>query len=410
MRSTATTVRGGTLAVRGGDPIRQTALPTWPRFDSEDASTVTEVLRSGRVSYWTGEHGRAFEHEFAHWANAEYAVAVSNGTVALELALRALGIGPGDEVIVPSATFIATASAVVACGARPVVVDVDRDSQSLTVGTVAPAINPRTSAVIAVHVGGFPADTRALADLAAKHDVHLIEDCAQAHGAHRDGQQVGTHSRIAAWSFCQDKIMTTAGEGGAITTDDPELWRRCWERKDHGKSYAAVHAPAQPPGFRWLHDSFGTNARMTEIQAAVGRLQLAKVDGWVERRRAHAARLRAALSDLGALRLPTIPRGVAHAYYRFYGHVIHERLAPGWDRDRIVAAINAEGIGCAFGGCTEIYRERAFDTVGRPPRPLPVAEWLGSRSLVLPVHPGLSEADVEDIALAVRKVFEEAMI
>lgn len=396
------------LAIDGGRPIRLSPLPTWPEFDDEVVAVASDVLRSGRVNYWTGEHGRAFEREFAQWAGAPHAVAVSNGTVALEIALRALGIGAGDEVVVPAATFIATASAVVACGARPVVADVDYDSQAITPHTVAPAITARTAAVIVVHVGGYPADATSLADLASAHGIHLVEDCAQAHGAHRDGQHVGTRGRVAAWSFCQDKIMTTAGEGGAITTADASLSQHCWELKDHGKSYAAVHKQKHAPGFRWLHHRFGTNARMTEVQAAIGRIQLPKLPGWVAQRRANAGVLRAAFSEIDALRLPEIAPGALHAYYRFYGHVWPERLKPGWNRDRIVAAINAEGVSCSTGGCTEIYRERAFDAVGRPAMPLPVAEWLGRHSLVLPVHPALSTADIADISAAVCKVFEEA--
>lgn len=397
------------LALDGGEPVRRAPMPGWPHFDRHDADVAAEVLLSGRVNYWTGDHGRSFEQEFAAWVGVPHAVALTNGTVALEIALHALGVGPGDEVIVPAATFIATASAVVACGARPVVVDVDPDSQSLTVETVEPAITQRTVAVIVVHVGGYAANLTALSTFTEARGLHLVEDCAQAHGAHRDGRRVGSVGRIAAWSFCQDKIMSTAGEGGAVTTSDPDLWRRCWERKDHGKSYAAVHEPNSAPGFRWLHDTFGTNARMPEVQAAIGRRQLQLVDGWVARRRAHGAALRTALADVPGLRLPTLAPSMGHAYYRFYGHVLLESLKPGWSRDRIVAAIKAEGVACAHGGCTEIFRERAFDAVGRPVQPLPVARWLGQRSLVLPVHPTLSDADVRDEADAVRKVFSEAV-
>jgi dTDP-4-amino-4,6-dideoxygalactose transaminase len=396
------------LALDGGAPVRTAPVPGWPRFDHEDARRATDVLLSGRVNYWTGEQGRAFEQEFAAWAGSGHAVAVSNGTVALEIALQALGVGPGDEVIVPAATFIATAAAVATCGARPVVVDVDPDSQALTVDTVTPAITGRTRAVVVVHVGGHPADTAALAALTSAHGIDLVEDCAQAHGARRDGAPVGSSGRIAAWSFCQDKIMTTAGEGGAITTSDTGLARRCWSLKDHGKDFVAAHERAVAPGFRWLHDSFGTNARMTEIQAAIGRRQIPELQEWVARRRQNAAVLRAGLSGLAGLRLPVVPAGVEHAYYRFYAHVRPELLAPGWSRDRIVAAIVAEGLPCAFGGCTEIYRERAFDPAGRPADRLPVARELGETSLVLPVHPTLSPADVDDMVVAVRKVLTEA--
>jgi dTDP-4-amino-4,6-dideoxygalactose transaminase len=202
--------------------------------------------------------------------------------------------------------------------------------------------------------------------------------------------------------------MTTGGEGGAITTQDEELWRTCWEFKDHGKSWRAVFEQTHPPGFRWLHDSFGSNARMTEIQAAVGRSQLRKLDKWVASRQANAQLLNDGLSDMPLLHLPQVPRNVRHAYYRFYSIVREERLAAGWDRDLIVAAIVAEGIPSTHGGCSEIYRERAFDTVGRPAKPLPVAEELGRSSFTLPVHPTLTADDMTDVIAAVRKVCEAA--
>lgn len=396
------------LAVDGGQPVRTTPMPGWPLFDEADLEAIGQVLRSGKVNYWTGEHGRGFEREFADRVGARYAVALANGTLALEIALRAVGVTAASEVIVPSATFIATASAVVACGARPVVVDVDRNSQCLTAESVEPAITSRTTAVLPVHLAGYPADMEPLLALARRHGLRVVEDCAQAHGACRGGRDVGAFGDIAAWSFCQDKIMTTAGEGGAVTTGDESLWRRCWEYKDHGKNHQSTFTRAHPPGFRWLHDSFGTNARMTEIQAAVGRRQLGKLDQWVSRRRAHAYALRAALADLPAVRLPHIPADVEHAFYRFYLHLRPEQLRPGWDRDRVVAAICAEGVPCQHGGCTEIYRERAFDAVGRPPRPLPVAAELGATSLTLPVHPPLGDRDIRDMATAVRRVCEVA--
>lgn len=396
------------LAAHGGPPVCNRPLPSWPHFDDKDIAAATVVLASGHANYWTGDEGSKFESEFAQWVGAPHAVAVSNGTTALEIALRALGIGPGDDVVVPSATFIATASAVATCGARPVVADVDLDSQSLTPETVLAVLTPRTAAVIVVHVAGYPADVAALHEVAKARRLRLVEDCAQAHGARRDGRGVGTFGDVAAWSFCNDKIMTTAGEGGAITTADTALWRRCWELKDHGKSYEAVFERDHPGGFRWLHDTFGTNARMSEVQAAVGRSQLQKLSGWVATRQAHSSYLRGALSGVPALRLPNLPLGVEHSYYRFYAYVRPEMLKPDWDRDRIVAAINAEGVSCLHGGCTEIYREKAFARVAGAPTRLPVAARLGATSLTLPIHPRLSVEDTADIGVAVRKVFQEA--
>ncbi|MEJ2866412.1 DegT/DnrJ/EryC1/StrS aminotransferase family protein [Actinomycetospora sp. OC33-EN08] len=396
------------LAAAGGTPIRRTPVPAWPVFGPDEIAATTEVLASGRANYWTGDQGRRFEAEFARWVEVEHAVAVSNGTVALELALRALGVQPGDEVIVPTATFIATASAVVAVGAVPVVVDVEPVSQCLTAELVSRAVTSRTSAVVVVHMAGWPVDVAAIRAVADRHGVRVLEDCAQAHGARIDGRPVGSLGHAAAWSFCQDKILTTAGEGGAVTTNAPDVWRACWERKDHGKSWVSVTEPDPRPGFRWLHDSFGTNARLTEVQAAVGRRQLTKVDDWVARRRRHATALIAGLGDIPALRLPAPPLHVEHAWYRFWVHVRPELLRPGWDRDRIVASVLAEGLPCAHGGCTEIHRERAFPAAWQPRSPTPVGAELGRTSFVLPVHPTLADDDVEDLVEAVRKILEVA--
>jgi dTDP-4-amino-4,6-dideoxygalactose transaminase len=264
-------------------------------------------------------------------------------------------------------------------------------------------------AVIVVHLAGLPADMEPILRVARAVNLAVIEDCAQAHGAHRDGRRVGTFGDVAAWSFCQDKIMTTAGEGGAITTSDRLLWRRCWEFKDHGKNHDAVFAPASRPGFRYVHDTFGTNARMSEVQAAVGRCQLRKVDGWVAQRRAHATRLSAGLADLPALRLPVVPPSVGHAFYRYYAHLRPERLARGWDRDRVVSAINAEGVPATYGGCAEIDRERAFRMAGHPPAVLPNAAALSRTSLTLPVHHRMTPDDIDDVIAAVRRVLREAM-
>ena len=396
------------LAIDGGTPVRSKTFPTWPVFDAAEISAATEVLTSGQVNYWTGGQGRAFERELAAATGTLYAVALSNGTVALELALLSLGIGAGDEVIVPAATFIATASAVVRCGARPVIADVDIHSQCLTKETVQPALSRRTRAIIVVHLAGHPAELAPLKQLAQDRGVAIIEDCAQAHGARYFGQPVGSFGDIAAWSFCQDKIITSAGEGGAVTTSDLARWRFCWEFKDHGKNVAAVQQSPRQPGFRWLHDRFGTNGRMSEIQAAVGRHQLGKLDEWVKRRQMNAGILLDALRGARGVRAEDPPAHVEHAYYRFYAHVRPEHLRTGWDRDRVVAAINAEGVPCGFGGCAEIYRERAFTEMKGVPERLPIASQLGATSLTLPVHPNLTAEDMADLAESVRKVLRTA--
>lgn len=395
----------GLLAVEGGVPVRGRQLPPWPSFDDDDVAAASRVLHSGQVNYWTGKEGDLFEQEFSSWVGARHAVALANGTVALELCLRALGVGPGDEVIVPAVTFIASASAVVALGATPVVVDVDPQSHCLDADTVAPAIGPRTAAVIVVHLGGWAADVPGVIELAHRHGVAVVEDCAQAHGARRGGRSVGTLGEIAAWSFCQDKILTTAGEGGAVTTQDRALWRTCWELKDHGKDHELATAPPDTAGFRWVHRRFGTNARLSEIQAAVGRVQLTRADDYLATRRRHAETLSRLLADEPALDLPEPPADVHHAWYRFRMRVRPEALGPGWTRDEVIRAVRAEGARCDQGGCAEIQRERAF---GDLPARLPVAADIGETCLALPVHPTLSDCDVADLADAVHKVLAVA--
>jgi len=294
------------LAIDGGTPIRAKALAPWPYFERDEINAVVAVLKSGKVNYWTGDEGRLFEKEFAAFAGCNHAVALANGTVALELALYALGIGPGDEVIVTSRTFIASASCVIMRGATPVMADIDPVSQNITAETIKAAITPKTKAIIAVHLAGWPCDMDPILKLAKKHSLKVIEDCAQAHGATYKGRPVGSMGDAGAFSFCQDKIMTTGGEGGMLTTNDEEVWRKAWEYKDHGKGYDAVYNRRHSPGFRWLHESFGTNLRMTEMQSTLGRTALAKLPTWVATRRRHAGILNSRLSQLEALRT-TIP-------------------------------------------------------------------------------------------------------
>jgi len=397
------------LALDGGTPLRTSPLPPWPHFAADEIEAVRAVLASGRANYWTGKEGTSFETEFAHYVGTKYAVALANGSVALELALHALDIGPGDEVVVPSRSFLATASCVVLRGARPVFADVDARSGNLSAETVRAALTPRTRAVIAVHLAGWPCDMAPLLDLAREHGLKVIEDCAQSHGATVGKRVTGSLGHVGAFSFCQDKIMTTGGEGGMLVTDDPALWERAWSYKDHGKSYDAAFNHEHPPGFRWLHESFGTNWRMTEMQAAIGRLQLAKLPEWLSTRRRHARILERELAGTPGLLLSPAPREGEHAYYKFYAFIDPGRLAPGWNHERIITAVSAEGIPCGEGSCSEMYLEKAFSDAGLGPRqPFPVAHELGETSLMFMVHPTMTERDVLDTATAVRKVMAVA--
>ena len=386
-----------------------TPFTPWPQFSEEERDAVNAVLASGRVNYWTGDECRQFEREFAEFAGTGHAVAVTNGTVALELALRALGLGEGDEVVVTPRSFFGSVSCIVAVGATPVFADVDRDSQNLTADTIRAQLTPRTRAVICVHLAGMPCDMQPIHELAKEHDLRIIEDCAQAHGAEYRGRGVGSLGDVAAWSFCQDKIMTTGGEGGMVTTDDERLWSRVWSLKDHGKSWDAVYSREHPPGFRWLHESFGTNARMLEVQAAIGRIQLRRLQEWRSSRVDNAKQLADVCAQHAVVRVPRVPAECVHAYYRFYAFVRPERLAKAWSRDRIVEEIVRRGVPCYHGSCSEIYTERAFDGTGfRPSSPLPVARELGSTSMMFLVHPTLTDEEMSKTCTVLDEVLAQA--
>ncbi|HQR03320.1 MAG: DegT/DnrJ/EryC1/StrS aminotransferase family protein [Proteobacteria bacterium] len=387
-----------------------TQFSPWPSFTMEEANAVQQVLLSNKVNYWTGNEAREFEQEFAAWCGTRHAVALANGTVALDLALKGLGIAAGDEVVVTPRTFIASVSCVVNAGATPVFADVEPESGNLSARTIASVLTSRTRAVICVHLAGWPCDMAPIMDLSRQHGFKVIEDCAQAHGARYQGRPVGSIGHVAAWSFCQDKIMTTGGEGGMVTTDDEALWRRMWAFKDHGKSHAAVYEREHPPGFRWLHESFGTNWRMLEMQAVIGRIQLHRMAAWTRQRTAHAHAILDLCRGIDGLTVADPPAGSVHAYYKCYVRVCPEKLAPGWDRDRIVEAIHRLGVPCYSGSCSEVYLEKAFDGSGwRPPQCLPVARMLGETSLMFLVHPTLTPAEIEKTCVAIREVLAQAV-
>ncbi len=386
-----------------------TQFPPWPSFTQEEADAISRTLLSNKVNYWTGNECREFEKEFATWCDTEYAVALANGTVALDVALKALNIGQGDEVIVTSRTFFASVSCIATAGAIPVFADIDRNSQNITADTIAPMISAHTRAIICVHLAGWPCEMDAIMELAAKYDLYVIEDCAQAHGATYKGQRVGSIGHIGAWSFCQDKIMTTGGEGGMVTTNDHAFWSKMWSYKDHGKSWKAVYEREHPPGFRWLHESLGTNWRMLEIQAVIGRIQLTRMPEWHEKRLKNANTIWECAKQLDGLRVPETPGHIEHAAYKCYVFVEPEQLKPDWNRDRIIAEINQRGVPCFSGSCSEVYLEKAFDNTGwRPDQRLPAAKELGETSLMFLVHPTLTPEAIHKTCSILKDVIDQA--
>jgi dTDP-4-amino-4,6-dideoxygalactose transaminase len=381
----------------------------WPDYDEEEKQAVLDVMNSNRVNYWTGTQGREFETAFAEYCHAKHAIVVANGTVALDLAWVALDLPKGSEVIVTSRTFLASVSSIVLAGLKPVFADVDRDSQNISADTIEPLINDNTSAILCVHLGGWPCDMDPILDLAKEHNLKIVEDCAQAHGAVYKGRPVGSIGDIGAWSFCQDKIMTTAGEGGIVATNNREYWEKMWSFKDHGKSFSAVYEKSHPPGFRWLHESFGTNWRMTEMQAAVGRVQLKKMPKWTETRQRYLQQILDTSRALNGLRVPEIPSDIEHAAYKAYVFVEPDKLHSGWDRDKIMAEINALGVPCFSGSCSEVYLEKAFEKSGlQPESRSPNAKELGETSLMFLVHPTLDQSEIDKTCRAIETVMWQA--
>ncbi|MFK3871704.1 DegT/DnrJ/EryC1/StrS family aminotransferase [Pseudoalteromonas rhizosphaerae] len=383
-----------------------TPFSPWPSFTTDEADAVSRVVLSNKVNYWTGTEGREFEKEFASWADSEYAIALGNGTLALDVALKALNVGAGDEVITTPRTFLASASSIVTAGAAPVFADVDLNSQAITAESIKAVLTPKTKAVIVVHLAGMPAEMDEIMALSKEHGFYVIEDCAQAHGAKYKGRSVGSIGHVGAWSFCQDKIMTTGGEGGMVTTNSKELWSTMWSYKDHGKSFDAIYNREHPPGFRWLHESFGTNWRMTEMQAVLGRIQLTRMTEWTAKRQTYGAQLDQAATGFDCIRLVEVPEYIEHAEYKHYMFIKPEQLASGWDRDRIVNAIVERGVPCFQGSCSEVYLEKAFDnTPWRPETRLPNAVELGETSIMFLVHPTLTEDEIAKTTQVMKEVF-----
>jgi dTDP-4-amino-4,6-dideoxygalactose transaminase len=385
-----------------------TAFEPWPSFTQEEADAVSQVLLSNKVNYWTGQECREFEKEFAQFAETQYAVALANGTVALDVALKALGIGAGDDVIVTSRTFLASASSIVTAGANPVFADVELDSQNISRRTIEAVITLNTKAIICVHLAGWMCDMDPIMQLASEKGLYVIEDCAQAHGARYKGKSAGSIGHIGAWSFCQDKIMSTGGEGGMVTTNDESLWKKMWSYKDHGKNFDSIYNKQHPPGFRWLHDSFGTNWRMMEIQAVIGRLQLKKMPEWTKKRSDNTNIILNVFEKSPYFTVYRPSDDYVHAAYKCYVQVNTELLPQGWSRDRIMQEINAFGVPCFSGSCSEVYLEHAFDnTPWRPAQRLKNAQQLGETSLMFLVHPTLSQESMNKTVASIQHVINQ---
>ena len=385
-------------------------ISKWPCFDQEQISAVTDILRSGKINAWTGNQCKLFEKEFASFFKSKYAIAMANGSLALWAAYKAIGIRDKDEIITTPRTFIATSSSAIQLGAKPVFADVDRDSGSITAENIEPLITKKTKAISVVHLGGWPAKMHAIKKLAKDYNIKLIEDCSQAHGAFIQDKSVGTFSDVSTWSFCQDKIISTGGEGGMITTSNYKLYDYIWSLKDHGKTLNAIKSIKKDASFKWLHEEIGNNFRLTEMQSAIGRIQISKLTDWQLARESNAKFLFNFLKNIKCIRIPMPNRDIKHAWYKFYVFIKPEMLKSDWNRDRVISEINEEGFPAFSGSCSEIYLEKCFKKYNlNPAKRLPIAKELGETSLMFLVDHTIVRTNLEIYAHVIKKILLKAM-
>ncbi len=414
------------LAIRGGERAVEGPLPGWPAFDESTVSAVSEVLRSGKVNYWTGPKGMQFEEAFAAWTGTKFAISTSNGTSALHTALAGLGIGPGDEVIVPSYTFIATSFSVLQAGAIPRFADVNREDHCLSVASAAALINERTKAIMPVHLYGNVTDMDPIRELARQHGLAVIEDNAQAFGGAYKGTKTGALGDIAACSFCQNKTFTTGGEGGMVTTNDEEVAWRCRSFRDHGYNVQErLRLLEMEQKLPYIHNMLGWNYRMTEMQSAIGLCELERIDTWnLPRRRRNAHILIEALKEVPqVLHLPVDTSERQNGWFVFPITLDIEHMT--CDINTFLEALGAEGAPCWNVFWPQCHTERAFtehNGFGNSKFPfeskeytspasvdyarvdVPNAVWHQARTFITFIFPTFEEEHMHGIAKGIRKV------
>ncbi len=384
-------------------------LPPWPYYSEEEKEIANKILSSGKVNYWTGEEGKKFEKNFSKYVGTEYSIAHANGTLALYSAYLAIGLKEGDEVITTPRSFVATASTILLFGAKPIFADVDFDSGCISASTIEPLINKRTKAIAVVHIGGWPADMKSISDLAKDRGLYVIEDCSQAHGAAISNQSVGSHGDISTWSFCQDKIMSTAGEGGMVSTSNKELYERIFSYKDHGKNFSHINRiNTNSSSYKWIHDQVGSNFRLTEIQSSIGNYQLSQLPLWNKLRNRNASILKNELESNELIRIPELKENLRHAYYKFYVYINENQLSESWNRSKILKEMNQRGVAAFSGSCSELYLEKCFRNNATEISRLPIARSLGETSIMFLVHPNIDNDLMEEYSRKISLILKEA--
>ena len=385
---------------------------TWPSYSKKEAKLVSEIIASNKVNYLFGNKGKEFEEKFSHFTGSKYSLAVANGTLALDLCLRSIELKRNDEVIVTSRSFVASASCISALGAIPVFADVDVNSQNISISDIKKLTSKKTKAIICVHFAGFPCEMQKILKFAKGKNIFVIEDCAQAHGGFINGKSVGTFGHISAWSFCNDKILSTGGEGGMITTNSKKLFKFVESFNNHGKNFSKFGALQNKKisNFPFIHDSIGLNYRLTEMQSAIGIYQLEKLSNWQKLRNRNAEIYINALKKLDLIITPEVPKNVQHAWYKLYLIINTPFLKKGSSRTKIIEEINKNGIFCSFGSCGSIYREKAFKNLNYKKSNCKNAYFLERNSILLEINPNIPKKIIEKRAKIIKSILIQHQI
>ena len=391
--------------------MKKHKFSSWPSYSKLELKAVSKVLSSGKVNYLYGQYGKIFEKNFARYINTKYSIAISNGTVALELALLSLSLNHNDEVIVTPRSYFSSASSILKVGLKPIFADIDINSQNITLDSIKKLINKKTKVIICVHLAGFPCDMNEISSFARKKKIKIIEDCSQAHGAKIKNKKVGSFGDISVWSFCNDKIISTGGEGGMLTTNHRKYWQFMWSYKDQGKNYQKFFSKKNNNKFKYIHDNIGSNFRITEIQSIIGIIQLQNLDKNIKLRNIYAKLINKTLIKFPSVQTTKIKKYYIHSYYRYYFFINQKYLKKKWNRDKILKKISSYNINCGTGSCPTIYKEKPFRNIFKThKRKFINAEKLGKSSISLAIHHKLNYKEVILICNILNKVLKEATI
>ncbi len=383
----------------------------WPIVSNQEIKLVNNVLKSNKLNYWTGENCKKFEEEFSKLIKTKYSISLANGSVGLDIAIKSLNLKKNSEVIVTPRSYISSVTSVINQGLTPVFADIDLNSQNIEYETIIKKITKNTKAILVVHLGGMPANMTKIISFAKKNKIKIIEDCSQAHGAKINNKYVGTFGDISIWSFCNDKILNTLGEGGIIATKSFMIYKKLWALKDCGKNFSKFKKFKKKNKFKWVHDFEGTNLRMTEVQAAIGRYQLKKLTTWVNMRNYISKKIISICKNFKSIRTQIVPSKFLNSYYRCYIFLDYKHIKKGWTREKILQYLNTNGIYCDVGSCPEIYKEKFLSKQKHINlKSLKNANLIGKSSIAFKVFPNIYKTTLNNKLSKLNKFFNEITI